>query len=188
MHSTQRAGLALIVGAVAILGVTAVHPTGREAAGGGYGFSTLVHAVAILAELVLLLGTLGLTARLAQSRDTAVAAFVCYAAATMLLIVAAIAAGWLDPSIAATINRSFATVGFGLSAIAMALWSVAMWRTRLSRAAGAFGIATATFTLFGVGHGVGLELHGFGGAVMIAFALWMGWAGLLLRLDRPTTA
>jgi hypothetical protein len=180
MNSTQRAGLALIVGAVAILGVTAWHPTGREAAGGGYGLSTVVHAVAILAELILLLGALGLTARLTQARDLALSAFVFYAAATMLLIVAAIAAGWISPSIAGTINQSFATVGFGLSAIAMVLWSVAMWRTRLSRAAAVFGMATGAFTLAGIAHGTGLALHGFGGAVMLAYAAWMGWVGVLL--------
>lgn len=184
MNSNHRAGLALIVGAVALLGVMVWHPTGREASGGGYGISTVVHAVAILAELTLLLGTLGLTVRLAGARDLAIAAFVTYAAATMALIVAATAAGWIDPPAAATLNRSFATVGFGLSAIAMVLWSVAMWRTRFSRAAGAFGVAVGAFTLAGIVLGTGLALHGFGGGVMLAMAAWMAWAGVLLRVDR----
>lgn len=184
MNSTQRAGNALVIGAIAILGVMFWHPTGRAASGGGYGVSTIVHAVAILAELTLLLGTLGLTLRLAATRDLAIAAFVTYAAATMSLIVAATAAGWIDPSVAPTINHSFASVGFGLSAIAVMLWSVATWRTRLSRTVGVLGLVVGTFTLVGLAHGPGLALHGFGGAVMLAYAIWMGWTGWLLRTGR----
>jgi hypothetical protein len=161
----------------------AFHPTGREAAGGGYGISTIVHAVAILAELTLLLGALGLTIRLDGARDLAIAAFITYAAATMSLIIAAVAAGWIDPSIAATMNGSFATVGFGLAAIAMMLWSTAMWRTRFSRALAAFGAVGGPFTLGGLMLGKDLALHGFGGLVLLAFAVWMGWAGLVLRVQ-----
>ena len=184
MTSNERAGLALLGGAVAVLGVMAFHPTGREAAGGGYGISTIVHAVAILAELTLLLGALGLAAQLEGARDLAVAAFVTYAAATMSLIIAAVAAGWIDPPLAGTINSSFATVGFGLAAIAMMLWSTAMWRTRFSRALAAFGAVVGPFTLGGMMLGAGLALHGVGGLVMLAFAVWMGWAGMVLRVQR----
>lgn len=140
--------------------------------------------MAILAQLALLLGTLGLTVRLAATRDLAVAAFVTYAAATMSLVIAATAAGWIDASVAATINRSFATVGFGLAAIAILLWSVAMWRTRFSRTVGVLGFVVGTFTLVGLAHAPGLALHGFGGAVMLAYAIWMGWTGWLLRTGR----
>ena len=184
MTSNERAGLALLGGAAAVLIVMAFHPTGREAAGGGSGISTIVHAVAILAELTLLLGALALTLHLDGARDVAIAAFVTYAAATMSLIIAAVAAGWIDPPIAGTINGSFATVGFGLAAIAMILWSTAMWRTRFSRALATLGVAAGTFTLAGTMHGEAMVLHGFGGLVMLAFAVWMGWAGIVLRAQR----
>lgn len=181
MNTDRRAGLALIAGAVAILGVMIWHPTGPEAAGGGYGLSTVVHAVAILAELTVLLGALGLTVHLRAARDTALAAFVTYAAATMSLIIAAVAAGWIDPPIAGTLNHSFATVGFGLGAIAMILWAVAMWRTRFSRPLAIFGAVAGAFTLAGLLHGAGLALHGFGGLVMLALTVWVGWTGVVLR-------
>lgn len=184
MTSNERAGWALLAGAAAILGVMAFHPTGREAAGGGSGISTVVHAVAILAELTLLLGALGLTVHLKGARDLAIAAFVTYAAATVSLIIAAVAAGWIDPPIAATLNRSFATVGFGLATIGMILWSSAMWRTRFSRALATFGAAVGAITLAGMMHGAALDLHGFGGLVMLAFAGWMGWTGLVLKVQR----
>ncbi|HVR71608.1 MAG TPA: hypothetical protein VMT87_12270 [Vicinamibacteria bacterium] len=181
MTTNRRAGLALIAGAVAILGVMIWHPTGREAAGAGYGISTIVHAVAILAELTVLLGALGLSVHLRGARDTALAAFVTYAAATMSLIIAAVAAGWIDPPAAGTLNASFATVGFGLAAVAMVLWSVAMWRTRFSRTLAIFGAAVGVFTLTGLVHGAGLTLHGFGGLVMLAFTVWVAWTGMVLK-------
>jgi len=184
MTSNERAGFAFLGGAAAVLGVMAFHPTGREAAGGGYGISTIVHAVAILAELTLLLGALGLTVHLEGSRDLAIAAFVTYAAATMSLIIAAVAAGWIDPPAAATMNGSFATVGFGLAAIAMMLWSTAMWRTRFARSLAAFGAVVGAFTLGGMMYGAALALHGFGGLVMLGFAVWMGWTGMVLRAQR----
>ena len=181
MTTNRRAGLALIAGAVALLGVLIWHPTGRAAAGGGYGISTIVHAVAILAELTVLLGALGLTVHLRAARDTALAAFVTYAAATMSLIIAAVAAGWIDPPAAGTLNASFATVGFGLAALAMILWSLAMWRARFSRALALFGAAFGAFTLAGLLHGAGITLHGFGGLVMLAFTVWVAWTGIVLR-------
>jgi hypothetical protein len=180
MTTNRRAGLALIAGAVASLGVLIWHPTGREAAGGGYGISTVVHAVAILAELTILVGAIGLTVHLRAARDTALAGFVTYAAATMSLIIAAVAAGWIDPPAAGTLNRSFATVGFGLAAVAMILWSTAMWRTRFSRTLAVFGATAGVFTLAGLLHGAGLTLHGFGGLVMLAFIIWVAWTGMVL--------
>lgn len=164
-----------------MLGVLIWHPTGREAAGGGYGLSTIVHAVAILAELTVLLGALGLTVHLRGARDTALAAFVTYAAATMSLIIAAVAAGWIEPPVAGTLNASFATVGFGLAAVAIILWAVAMWRTRFPRTLAVFGAAVGVVTLAGLLHGAGLTLHGFGGIVMLAFTAWVGWTGIVLR-------
>ena len=181
MTTNRRAGLALLAGAAAILGVLVSHPTGRDAAGGGYGISTIVHAVAILAELTVLLGALGLTVHLRAARDTALAAFVAYAAATMSLIIAAVAAGWIEPPAAGTLNRSFATVGFGLAAMAMILWSVAMWRTRFSRTLAVFGAAVGVFILAGLLHGAGMTLHGFGGLVMLSFTVWVAWTGMVLR-------
>ena len=170
-----------MAGAAASLGVLIWHPTGREAAGGGYGISTVVHAVAILAELTMLVGAIGLTVHLRAARDTALAGFVTYAAATMSLIIAAVAAGWIEPSLAGTLNRSFANVGFGLAAVAMILWSVAIWRTRFSRTLAIFGATAGVFTLAGLLHGAGLTLHGFGGVVMLAFIVWVGWTGMVLR-------
>jgi hypothetical protein len=185
MPTTRRAGFALIAGAVASLGVLIWHPTGRSAAGGGYGISTVVHAVAILAELTILVGALGLTVHLRAARDTALAAFVTYAAATMSLIIAAVAAGWIDPPLAGTLNRSFANVGFGLAAVALILWSLAMWRTHFSRSLAISGAAVGVFTLAGLLHGAGLTLHGFGGLVMLAFIVWVGWTGMVLSSGAP---
>ncbi|HUG41250.1 MAG TPA: hypothetical protein VMM12_12240, partial [Longimicrobiales bacterium] len=92
-----------------------------------------------------------------------------------------VAAGWIDPPAAGTLNRSFATVGFGLAAVAMILWALAMWRTRFSRTLAIFGAAVGAFTLAGLLHGAGITLHGFGGLVMLAFTVWVAWTGMVLR-------
>ena len=181
MTTNERAGLTLIAGSVAIVGVMVTHPTGRDAAGAGHGLSTIVHAVAIIAELALLLGLLGLTAHLRSQRDLAVAALVTYAAATMSLIVAAIAAGWIEPPTAGTLNHSFATVGFGLAAIAIILWSIAMWFEQFSRPLAVLGAVSGGVILFGLLHGPELAMHGFGGVVTLLLVIWMGWTGLALR-------
>jgi hypothetical protein len=181
MTSNRRAGITLIAGAIAIVGVMITHPTGRDAAGAGHGISTIVHAVAIIAELALLLGLLGLTAHLREQRDLAIAAFVTYGAATMSLIVAAIAAGWIEPPVAATLNHSFATVGYGLAAIAMVLWSVAMWFAKFSRPLAALGMASGVIIVFGLAHHPSLHMHGFGGAMTLLLVIWFGWTGLVLR-------
>lgn len=188
MTSNERGGLALVLGAAALVGVMVVHPTGPDAAGAGHGLSTAVHTVAILAELTLLLGALRLTVHLAAMHDTAIAAFITYAASTMSLIIAAVAAGWMDPSVAATINGPFATVGFGLAAIAIVLWSVAIWRTGFSRTLGTFGAAIGATTLGGMMHGATLALHGFGGIVLLALTVWMASTGLMLRAQREGPA
>ena len=85
-----------------------------------------------------------------------------------------------------TINQAFAKVFVGLSALAIAPWSVAM------RGHQAFPRGLSLLGML-VGGGLGialvggqlrLDVHGFG-AVMIAQSLWTLWvAACLRRLDR----
>jgi hypothetical protein len=187
MTSNRRAGITLIVAAIAIVGVMITHPTGRDAAGAGHGLSTIVHAVAIIAELALLLGLLGLTAHLREQRDLAIAAFVTYAAATMSLVVAAIAAGWIEPPVAGTLNHSFATVGYGLTGIAIVLWSIAIWSAQFPRPLSVLGVASGVLILFGLAHHPSLQMHGFGGVATLLMVVWFGWTGILLSSRNPVS-
>ncbi len=208
MSDDRISGFALILGGVIALAVMAFHPTGRDiidAAGrDSAGSTTIVHAVAIAAEILLAFGAVALSVRLGDQRDLAVGALVAYAFGTMALIIAAVASGWLAPGAlvngvtpqgdvtdvamalfrqSGRINQAFAAIGFSLVAIAITLWSVAMLRARLSRGLGVFGLVTGIVVLGGIASGHGLALHGLGGMTMLAQLVWMGLAGvLLLRL------
>jgi len=209
MTTNTRAGLALIIGSIASLAIIGLHPTGQDIvassmSGGTNALNTGVHALAIAAEALMVIGTLGLTVRLASQRDLVVSAFVVYTLGMITLIVAAIASGLIATSVLAGaagadaagretmmgwfrytghVNQAFARVGFGFASVGIVLWSWAMIRDGFSRALGVFGIAAGVAMLAGFvfteGH---LAMHGFGGLVMLGQTAWaIGAGGILLR-------
>jgi hypothetical protein len=162
-----------------------------------------VHLVAIGAELLLLLGTLALTVRLAEQGELAISAFVVYAVAIVSLIISAVAGGLIDPSIAihlartqgserdamsamftftGYVDQAFARLGFSLAAVAIILWSTAMLRAGFSRNLGIYGVVVgpAVLVVMAVAH-TRFALHGVGGLVMAGQLGWTIAAGVLLR-------
>lgn len=200
MTTDDKAGLALTLGSIAGVAIMALHPTGRDvvanaAAGGHNALNVAVHAVAIAALPLLVLGTLQLTRRLDGARDLAVSAFVLYALYVVAILVAAGASGFVATGVVAhggadvsamlhytgLVNRAFATIGVGFASAAIVLWSVAASRTGFSRALGVYGVVSGLLVAGGVAVGhLRLDVHGFG-VVMVLQAVWMVWAGLLLR-------
>jgi hypothetical protein len=185
-----------------------LHPTGpdviADAAGGGRNtLVTGVHALALAAQPLMLLGTLGLTLRLAAQRELAASAYACYALATFAIVIAAVASGFIAPSVLShyagatgpardamagafhytgIINRAFARVSVGFVALAILLWSAAMLRGgELARGVALYGLALGTVLLVALLAGrLSLDVHGFG-AVVLGQAIWMTWTGVLLR-------
>lgn len=211
MTNDRTSGFSLIGGGLAVVAVLAFHPTGEDiiaaAARGSSGSTTIVHAIAIAAEVLLAFGTIALATRLGGMRNLAVGGLVAYAFGTVALIIAAAASGWLAPAAlrggvnvqgevteiaralfrqSGHINQAFAAIGFALVSAAILLWSVAMLRLRISRGLGILGLAVGAVVLTGIGSGAGLPLHGFGGFVMLGQLAWMLWAGALLL--RPANA
>lgn len=205
MNTDRASGLALIAGSAITLVVTASHPTGRDivsaAAHGSSGSTTIVHAAAIAAEVLLAFGAAALTLRLSAVRDLSWGAMVAFVFGTMSLIVAAIASGWLAPAalqggvstdgavndVAAAlfhytgqINQSFAVVGFALTSVAILLWSLAMLKLRTSQVLAALGCIVSLVVLGGILTGRSLSLHGLGGIAMLGMSLWFAWAGATL--------
>ncbi len=213
MTTDAKAGLTLILGSIASLAIIGLHPTGPDILatsmhGGANALNMGVHALAIAAEVLMVIGTLGLTLRLAGQRDLAVSAFVVYALGMVALIIAAVASGLIATSVLAGaaeaegaardamlnwfhytghVNQAFAKVGFSLSAAAIVLWSVAMIRDGFSRGLGAYGIIVGAAMLAGFVLSRGrLVMHGFGGLLMLGQAIWTIAAGwILLRTTRP---
>ena len=211
MTTSEKAGLALILASIGVTVAMGFHPTGRDvladAAGGGANVrDVVVHLVAIGAEVVLLLGTLVLTTKLAGQRELAVSAFVVYALAMVSLVVAAVASGLIAPGLATRVagatgtareammamfafngqvNQAFALLGFSLASVAIVLWSVAMLRDGFSRGLGIYGIVSGAATLIAfAGFRFRFVLHGAGGLIMASQLLWTVWAGVLLRRMR----
>lgn len=205
MNRDRNSGLALIAGGVITLIVAVSHPTGNDivnaAADGLTSTTTIVHAAAIAAEVLLAFGAIALTQRLIAVRDLSVGAMVAYTLGTIALIVAAVASGWLAPAalhggaspdgtvsdiasalfhLTGRINQSFAAIGFALTSAAILLWSVAMLRLRTSRALALLGCIVALVVLGGILTGRSLSLHGLGGMAMLGMTIWFVWVGATL--------
>lgn len=203
-------GTALITGAAAGVLTMLLHPTGHQLLANVQRMATVVmavHALALTAQSILFFGTLGLTRVLSDETEVPTAALVAYGFASVALVCAAVASGFVAPHMAAgmlaadaanrpvldlffhytgLLNQSFAKVFVAASSVAIILWSVAIIRTRrLGRWAGAFGCLVGGITLVMLlsGH-LSLDVHGFG-AVMFGQGAWLGIVGaLMIRRDR----
>lgn len=158
----RRAALALLAGSFAGLVTMALHPTGHDvmrnaAAGAPNTRASAVHALALLAQPLVLAGTLALTRRLRMRRDgagdVAVGAYVAFALAGVAAVIAAVASGFLAPGVlrgletadeptrvamlhawhyTGLVNQAFARFYVLLSGVAVLLWSGAMLSHRAS--------------------------------------------------------
>jgi hypothetical protein len=207
MTTNAKAGNALIVGTVATFAMLLTHPTGHDAmatavAGGAQTANTIAHSLAIAAECLILIGTLGLALALTPHRDVSIGAFGVCALGVVAYLIAGVIGGFIAPNVlaravnaqgaerdtmmalvnfAGQVQMPFARVGAFLIAVAILVWSTLMVRGR-SRSLGAFGLLLGVFAVVGlaVTHGR-LAIHGFGGQVMLGQAIWMVWAGARLR-------
>ncbi len=207
MATDRSAALALVAGSLAGLVIMALHPTGgevsREASAGGAMFLVqAVHWLAIVAQPVLLAGTLALTMRIRERRGAAVAAYIFFAVASVAILIAAAASGLVSPGVlrgmhdtdfSGTIsmenalhytfllNQAFARIYVVLAAIAIALWSWAILGGReLPRALGLYGLLLGAALVVGLASGhLTLGIHGFG-LVILGQGVWMIWAAVVL--------
>ena len=207
MTTDRLAALALTAGSLAGIVIMALHPTGsevaRDAAGGGaMSLAVAVHWLAIVAQPLILAGSLAITLRLRARRDVAVGAFVFFAVAGVAVTIAAAASGLVSPAVlrgmhdseagamasmqnylhyTSLLNQAFAGIYVVLGAIAIALWSAAIVAGReLPRALGRYGLALAAALLIGLASGhLTLGIHGFG-LVVLGESAWMIWAAAAL--------
>jgi hypothetical protein len=202
MHTDRTAALALVAGSVAGLVTMLLHPTGHDVvrnatAGGTNALNTGVHALALLAQPLVLGGALALVLRLRARRDLAIGAYVFFAMASVAVIIAAAASGFIAPAVVRRIgeadaaaragmmgalgytgmlNQAFARIHVMFSSVAILLWSIVMLAGReLSRALATFGIVLGAALLAGVLTGaLRLDIHGFG-LVVLGQGAWFGW-------------
>jgi hypothetical protein len=195
----RSAALALWLGTGAGLLVMALHPSGHAVVhnasiGGSNSLVSLVHALAVIGEGLVLGGALAIVARMRARMDLAVAGYVFFALAGITVIIAAVASGFLSPAsvrgisevdaaeragmlndlhYAGMINQAFAKISVILSALALLTWSAAILITRaFPKGLAAYGIVLASIMLLGVGSGyLRLNIHGYG-LVVLGTGLW----------------
>lgn len=210
----------MIAAAAGVL-VMAVHPMGPH--GGGVMsrqdmdamalMMRLVHGFAILTLPILFLGALALTRYLNRPNRIALVGLVFYGFALAAVMIAASMDGFIAPTVMSkvvagdpmadarrlfleytwTTNQSFAGVFTVGACIAILLWSVEIWHSRLmSRALAVYGVVLAIgiSVVYLSGH-LPLTTHGFG-IVTFAQSLWLVLAGVGLFMKaengRPVAA
>lgn len=218
MKRDLYSGILLIAGALAGVLVMSFHPTARDMMAGAdvarqARLGVLVHAVALASVPVLFLGLLGLSRRLGSS-DLTTAALVFYGFGGAAVISAAVASGFVATPVIQWLvagrgeggsaeayhallgytslwNQGFAKVSAVAVAVAILLWSVAIWRSgppRMPRAAGVVGTIVGAGVLIGLlsGH-LRLDVHGFA-VVTVAQSAWLIWLGVVMCRERAGTA
>ncbi|MFN7961453.1 MAG: hypothetical protein U0002_09295 [Thermoanaerobaculia bacterium] len=205
-------GISLIAGALLGLLVMAFHPTGHDLARPGqFGamahLNVAVHSLALFATPLVFFGLLGVARRLSPSA-LATAALVAFGFNTVAMLGAAVASGFVatevierslsaDPAAqelyhtllwyTGRLNQGFARVGVFASSAGLFLAGLSILRhRRMPRSLGILGLAVGLLTalMLAVGH-LRLDVHGFG-AVVLAQAVWLVWAGGLLCREGST--
>lgn len=214
MRDERIYGIALILGTVAFVGTGALHPTGKQLLASADAFTrdapinVLAHSLALIGLWLTAFGIVGLARRIGMQRPDITAGVVAYAIVLVLISLAGVVdgvvstrlagayvssdieserkvlAGFMQYSynLASSISRVYVTG----TAIAVLLWSWAIWRTGFDRWLPWVGVVISV---------VGLGAQALGNLRMdvrdvIVLALgqgiWFVWAGIVLY-RAPTT-
>ena len=204
-------GTLLIAGSLLGVLVMILHPTAHgmlspETAHRVARLGIMVHGVALAAVPMLFLGLIGVSRRLGPS-DLTTAALVVWGFGGAAVMSAAVASGFVAPPIiqhilsegessdvyhallgyTGLVNQGFAKVNVVASAVAVVLWSAAIFRSRrFAPATGVAGVVVGAGILLGFfsGH-LRLDVHGFGIVTFVQSA-WLIWLGILLCRDGGT--
>jgi hypothetical protein len=192
-------GFALVLGSIAMVGMMAFHPTGRDLYSDHFASGMKwVHLVALTNAWLLLFGFVGLSRWLGFVRADVIAAACAYLlgimAATTPIAISAFLMPLLESQLVAAkaaadagklaslmslfsfcgmLIEAFASVFVVTISAAMLFWSIAMLRTqRFSKWLGITGVLTASALIITLlaGH-LRMNVHGFG-AAMFATAIW----------------
>ena len=205
MTDERKSGWALIAGTVAGIIIMALHPTGHDIVAPGQLESILrlsiaVHAVALFSLPVLFLGAWGLSRRVETGNRIALAGLVTYAFGLVAVMNAGVLNGLVAPGILRQVlapdspssqsahimagyyfrqNQAFAEVYVVAVSVAIALWSVSIFRSgKLDRALAIYGVILAPVILIALfsGH-LSMGAHGFG-MVVLCQGIWFIAAGV----------
>ncbi len=208
MKRDTAAGLALLLGSAGLLVTMGLHPTGGsiERMAHVARIARIAHALAIASIPLMLLGGLGLTARLKADAVLAPAGFVVFSIGCLGGMLAAVVNGLVAPTYAEwvvgranehaadtaimhyghALGAAFATIYMIASAVATMLWSAAILRSRaLASWAGWLGILLGAAALVAVlGGFLGLSVHEFT-LFVLGLSVWTIVVGALMCRPAP---
>ncbi|HUF18244.1 MAG TPA: hypothetical protein VMS12_09405 [Thermoanaerobaculia bacterium] len=204
MKEDTAAGLALITSVLGIAITMLLHPTGHDVLRSAQQaeIAVLVHGLGLATIPVALFGFLVYTKRLSHGTALPTFSYILFAFGSVAILGAAVASGFVGPAVGdqlrtaagaerevlrvlfhttGQVNRAFARIHVLSASLAILLWSVSMWRSRL-RACAACGIIVGAASIAAVGSGhLILNVHG-AGLVYLAHGVWTVWvAALLIR-------
>jgi hypothetical protein len=209
MTDDRKAGLALILGTVGSIITMAIHPHGSVTPTEFEHMalvSAVAHSLAMVSFIVLFLGTIQLTLRLASHEDPerrdrlAVAGLVTFGFAATALLIATAVSGFIVPGIMRHVfavkaanepqwdmiisavfqfNQAFASVYSVAASSAIGLWSASALRNGgLRRFIALYGctLPLALIILIAVGH-IRLNVHGMA-VVVLVHSIWFVIVGV----------
>jgi len=207
MTDNRKSGLALIAGSVGGIVTMAIHPTS-----GGVltpaqferlaTVSAVAHSLAIVSFVVMLLGAIGLSVRLASPDRLAFSAVIIFAVGAVAILIATSVSGFIVPNImkqmikdtpAAApqwhivisaifqINQAFASIYTVAASFAIGLWSISALRSGgLLRGIAIYGCVIAPVVILAICSGrLRLDVHGMA-VVVFSQAIWFIVAGTQL--------
>jgi hypothetical protein len=217
MHPYRPAALGIAAALAAGLATMFFHPTGQDVtrvagAGGSNMLVTGLHAMAIIAQPLIVCGMIALTAMLGMRKPVPVAALVFFCMSSVAILIEATASGFLAPLVVrgfgaadelqrnammadlrytGQLNQSFASIQLLLGCVAIGLWSWAAWRDRtVARTVAIVGFVVAVGLLVGrLSGNLSLDIHGYT-LVVVAQAIWFGAVAVALwryRAVSPAT-
>lgn len=214
MTTNRITATALIGGSLAGLVTMSLHPSGHDvvsnaSSGASNTLNSAVHLLSIVAQPLVLAGSLGITLRLRRRRDLALGAFTFFAIGSVAVIIAAVASGFIAPAtlrgmasaddagraamlgdlrFTGIVNQAFARVYVTFAGVALMLWSLAIVLGReMSRALGIYGLVLGVVLVVSVTTGsLALNIHGFG-AIVLGIGAWFVWAATGI-LNEPRVA
>jgi hypothetical protein len=210
MTDLRKSGLALIIGSIGGIVTMAIHPTastGLDAAQVQHlaMHSAIAHSLAMVSNIVMVLGACGLTQRLRAPDRLAFSALVFYLFGAVAILIATAVSGFIVPDIMVrmfqdtaaaapqwhiaivsifAINQAFAKIYSVAVSVAMVLWSLSALRHGgLGRVIGLYGCIAAPALVVGVCIGM-VRLNVLGMAIVVLVqAAWFIGAGVQLNAE-----
>jgi hypothetical protein len=212
MHPYRPAAIAIAVALAAGVVTMLFHPSGRDViqaaeAGGRNLLVSGLHAMAILAQPLLVCGMIALTALLGFRKPVPVAALVFFSLNSVAVMIEAVASGFLAPlavrgiaeadaarrammladlRYTSVINQGFASIQVILASVAILLWSWAAWgEPALPRAVWIIGAVVGLGILAArLGSILPLHIHGYL-LIVVAQGVWFAAVATALWRARP---